>query len=69
MSKDKSEKFAGQFTGEVLKAAIKVLLDDGHKVTVNNLPAKENRPAGLLLFVEGMTYEDGVFAVAEQVPA
>ena len=58
MSKDK---YAGQFTGDVLKAALKVVVDDEFKVSINNLPAKGDRPQGVLIFVADMEFAGGEF--------
>lgn len=58
-------------SAKVVGATVEILLETGYQVTVNNLPAKEDRPQGMLIFIAGLTYEDGEFKMieAEAVPA
>lgn len=53
-------------SAKVVGATVEILLETGYQVTVNNLPEKNERPQGLLIFVAGLTYKDGEFRMLEQ---
>lgn len=67
MAKD-NYKPSEQDAVDMLSRTLEILRESGVQVAINNVPAKSDRPAGLVIFAGNVTYEQGKGFVY-QVPA
>lgn len=59
-TKEKEEELTGQDLADILASALDILRDNGVRVGVKPVPQKEDRSAGLLVYVGGLNVsEDG----------